>query len=523
VLGSDDVFRRIAGAGAPGGCQYLAVSLSGAQRQMAMSVDPPRETEPALAELLPRARSARRDVRGDARARGDVARGLGRRAGAAAPLGPVLALLLTGALTLMAIDMPTPALATGADRVASELLAHGMTGTGSAAPAHPSPGLRARAAQPARWVGAHAAARRRTTTRRRSKPALHGNALRAERAFVAMQRYDYIAGSGFYTGDPFATLWGFSQALAATVSLANVPALSHSFRSELHARLVGLHEYLDTTNSGEPEGSFTSTLPAFDGLVAPPSGPGGAKFYDDNDWVGIELMRAYELTHSAGALGLAKAIMAFEMAGWQTNPALGCPGGIPFNNSVDDSSRNAVTDAPGAELGVQLFRVTGEVAYLQFAQMTYAWVRRCLLLPNGLYADNVNRAGKVDHTVWSYNQGTMIGAGTLLYQATGNAEYLAQAREAARAALAYFTSERLAAEIPFFPSVYFRNLLYLDSVTHDPPGAALAQAFAGHAWNNDRLASDLFVWGSPPEAQLLVQASMTQIYALLSTPARTYF
>ncbi len=64
----------------------------------------------------------------------------------------------------------------------------------------------------------------------------------------------------------------------------------------------------------------------------------------------------------------------------------------------------------------------------------------------------------------------MIGAGTLLYQATGNPGYLFQARQTAKAALAYFTSERLGQEIPFFPSVYFRNLLYLDSVTHDAPG-----------------------------------------------------
>ena len=98
----------------------------------------------------------------------------------------------------------------------------------------------------------------------------------------------------------------------------------------------------------------------------------------------------------------------------------------------------------------------------------------------------------------------MIGAGTLLYQATGNSAYLYQARQTARAALAYFTPERLGAKIPFFPSVYFRNLLYLDSVTHDPPGPKLAQAYVNYAWQNLRLSDDLFVAGSPASAQLLV-------------------
>jgi hypothetical protein len=125
--------------------------------------------------------------------------------------------------------------------------------------------------------------------------------------------------------------------------------------------------------------------------------------------------------------------------------------------------------------------------------------------------------------LWSYNQGTMIGAGTLLYQATGNGAYLNQARQTAAAALAYFTPEKLGSEIPFFPSIYFRNLLYLDALTHEPPGPKIAQAYVDYAWQHLRLKNDLFVAGSPPSAQLLVQAAIVQIYALLSSPANGYF
>ena len=98
-------------------------------------------------------------------------------------------------------------------------------------------------------------------------------------------------------------------------------------------------------------------------------------------------------------------------------------------------------------------------------------MRSCLLSPErACTRDHINRRGVVEPKLWSYNQGSMIGAGTLLYQATGNGAYLYQARQTAAAALAYFTPQRLGEEIPFFASVYFRNLLYLDSVTHDPPG-----------------------------------------------------
>ena len=365
------------------------------------------------------------------------------------------------------------------------------------------------------------------------KPKLRGNAARALVAFAAMQQHYYIAGSGLYEGEPFSYLWPFSQALAATVSMAYIPGIEApgiekpvapvSFGRELQARLVGLGSYLDSDNSGASEGAFTSALPAFDGTVAPPAGPGGAKYYDDNDWVGIELARLYKLTHNPAALGSAEAIMAFEMAGWQTDPQLACPGGLPFSNTPENRERNTVTTAPAAELAVQLYRITANVQYLQFGEMAYQWVRSCLLAPSGMYADHISPKGEVEPMLWSYNQGTMIGAGTLLYQATGNSAYLYQARQTAKAALEYFTPERLGSENPFFPSVYFRNLMYLDSVTHDPPGPAIAQAYVNYAWQHLRLSDDLFVAGSPPTAQLLVQAAIVQIYALLSSPASTYF
>jgi len=378
-------------------------------------------------------------------------------------------------------------------------------------------------AQP--WQLAHASAKSRTKTHKRKPhgPILRGNPARALLAFEAMQRNYYVLGSGLYEGEPFSYLWPFSQALGATVGMAGIPALKGKFDRELHARLVGLRSYLDTNNSGAPEGVYVSSLPAYDGTVAPPAGPGGAKYYDDNDWVGIELMRLYELEHNAEVLGAAEGIMAFEMEGWQGSPELGCPGGIPFSNAVENTDRNTITTAPAAELAVQLFKATADPQYLQFAQTAYAWVRACLLQPSGLYGDHVNRHGVAQGGLWSYTQGSMIGAGTLLFQATGDSAYLYEARQTAAAALQYFTPVRLAGENPFFPFVYFRNLMYLDSVTRDPPGRAPAQAYVNDAWSRLRLSSNLFVWGTPPSGNLLVQAAIVQIYALLATPAGSYF
>jgi hypothetical protein len=373
------------------------------------------------------------------------------------------------------------------------------------------------------------------------KPGLLGNPARALAAYQAMQQNYYIPGTGLYEGEPYSYLWPFSQALAATVSVSSIPGQARTAKTayprELHVRMYGLEKYWSPPTSEpqplpgeqpEEEGSESSevagipppTLPSFSGNVVPPT---GVSYYDDNEWVGIELARLYKQHHEAAALEKAEQIMAFVMAGWQADPKLACPGGVPFSDSPSNTDRNTVTDAPATELGVQLFRITGNGAYLQFAQMAYEWVRSCLASSSGLYFDHIRPHGVVGQALWSYNQGSMIGAGVLLYQATGNGAYLYQARQTARAALSYFTIQRLLSENPFFPAVYFRNLMYLDAVTGDPPRARLAQSYVDSLWVHQRLSNNLFVFGSPPSSQLLTQAAVVQIYALLSTPAGSYF
>jgi hypothetical protein len=381
--------------------------------------------------------------------------------------------------------------------------------------------------------------------KKKPKPGLHGNPARALLAFQAMQQDFYIPGTGLYEGEPYSYLWPFSQALAATVSVANIPGQLASAAStdshELKARIIGLQKYWgaptpvagqgtgeqpeseeqgEGSEPAEAAGIAPPALPSFNGEVVP---PGGASYYDDNEWVAIELARLYKLHHEAAMLEKAEQIMAFVMAGWQSNPKLACPGGVPFSDSPSNTERNTVTDGPAAELGVQLYRLTGDATYLQFAEQAYEWVRACLRSPSELYYDHIRLHGVIDTTLWSYNQGSMIGAGTLLYQVTGNGAYLYEARQTAKAALAYFTTPRLLSENPFFPSVYFRNLMYLDSVTRDPPGPRLAQEYINSVWVHQRLSDNLFAFGSPPSTQLLDQAAVVQIYALLSTPASTYF
>jgi Glycosyl hydrolase family 76 len=374
------------------------------------------------------------------------------------------------------------------------------------------------------------AAKRRHAPSRPRPPALSLYARRALLAYEAMQQSFYVPSAGLYKGEPaYSFLWPFSQALAASVSVAHVPGEQPKLEGALSALAAGLQVY---ASPPEPASETTAsgaavTLRSFDGVAAPPVGPGGNSFYDDNEWVAIELARLYELDHDAAALAQAEQIMRFVMASWRTvgpeGAPLPCPGGVPFSNAPSNTQRNTVTDGPAAELGVQLYRITGEARYLQFAEMAYSWVRGCLLEPTGLYADHIDSDGTVNRSLWSYASGTMIGAGALLFQATHEGAYLYEARQTATAALAYFNYARLSTENPFFVSVFFRNLIYLDSVTHDPPGTLPAREYVFYAWQRHRLSDNLFAYGSPPVAELLDQAALVQIYALLSTPPKTFF
>ena len=388
---------------------------------------------------------------------------------------------------------------------ASPAAAQVQAPAGSApAPANPSP----RTPAPPKKTPI-AKGKRRTKPKR---PKLHGDAARADASYTSMQRAFAVAGSGLYKGSPYSYLWGFSEALAATIAMTRVPGLEHLYHRQLDVRLQGLQAYWDPS---APAG--------YDGAVAPPSGPGGPKYYDDNAWVGLQLLRLNGGHPQAWMVFRARQLFTLISNAWDTDASHPCPGGIPFSTAPTNTDRNTVTTAPTAELAAQLYRVTRDASYLDWAKRLYEWVRGCLLEPTGLYADHVGFDGTVDQTAWSYNQGTMLGAATMLYQETRDRNYLAQARSTAQAALAYFNAQRLRSEPRFFVAVYLRNLLLLDSAAHDTAYRAAAAAYASWAWASVRQReTGLFVFDSS-SFQLLDQASMVEIYALLASPPETYF
>ena len=134
-----------------------------------------------------------------------------------------------------------------------------------------------------------------------------------------------------------------------------------------------------------------------------------------------------------------------------------------FWEDVAGSQRNTTANAANAEAGLELYQLTKDSTDLSWATRMYQWVDTCLASSDGLYYDHVNPGGSVNTTIWSYNQGTMIGAGVLLYQITAKASYLTAAEQTATAAVSYFgTGTTLQNQGPAFNAIYFRDLFVLE-------------------------------------------------------------
>jgi mannose/cellobiose epimerase-like protein (N-acyl-D-glucosamine 2-epimerase family) len=334
------------------------------------------------------------------------------------------------------------------------------------------------------------------------------NAYRAAVSFRSMQHTFLDRGSGLYREDAggraaVARAWPYSQALAATLAMTRVPGRGRLYLREAQRRLAKLARYRRA-----------------DGVYASAVGPAGAVYYDDNEWIALELLRWYDLRSAAKVLAAARRLFSLAVSAWDADPAHACPGGVFWTNARGNDDRNTVTTATGALLGLRLYELTGEPATLRWARRMLDWVTSCMLAPDGLLWDHVALDGTRDERHWSYNQGTMVGACVLLYRLTGDAQALLRAQAVANASLAYFELTPDGDDPPFFLAIFFRNLLALEGVDGDTRYRSAAQAYADGAWDRVRdVATGLFRFRSHRPTALLEQAAMVQIYAALAQPA----
>ena len=213
----------------------------------------------------------------------------------------------------------------------------------------------------------------------------------------------------------------------------------------------------------------------------------GTKYFDDNDWVALAILQDRGPKSSGELVDMAERVFAFVVTGWCDNPHWAQTGGIRWADAAWSDSRNTCSNAPACEVASELFLLTGKPEYLDWAVRIYEWTSLVLQREDGLYSDHILPSGDIDSTVWSYNQGAMIGAGVLLHEATGDTSYLDQSVATATASTAHYADvTTLPAELPAFVAIYVRNLLLLDNVRPDPSYRALADSYATWMWETRR-------------------------------------
>lgn len=344
---------------------------------------------------------------------------------------------------------------------------------------------------------------RRQTARKR---ALIG--YQAMRASLLASHSPLYKDSRMRTLSRFTHLWPYANAFHATCTLASMPE-APDLQADCHDRGLGLLAY-QTWKDSDGEKGLSSRVVTRLGLR-------GDRYYDDNNWASLGLVQLFEQSSDPKWLELAEGILSFVQSGWVSDQSLPHPGGVLWAQPKRYTTRNTVSTAPAAELATRLYQITGKEAYLNWAIQCHDWVVNTMATNEGLYMDSIDEDGSYDRTIWSYNQGTMIGAGVLLHQATGEERFINQARQTAVAAVEHFSqNDILYRQSNAFNAIFFRNLFMLEN---DTPTTArsLATTFCERQWNNRDQASDLYhpVW------DINATAPMVEIEALLAgSPAR---
>jgi predicted alpha-1,6-mannanase (GH76 family) len=159
------------------------------------------------------------------------------------------------------------------------------------------------------------------------------------------------------------------------------------------------------------------------------------RYYDDMAWMAIALLRADEVA-GADTGGLVRELWADIRAGWSEQH-----GGILWRRDDPRPYTNTPANAPSAILAARLHRRYGDPADLYWARRIAGWQQSTLVDPDtGLVWDGAHPAepGGPDRTLWTYNQGTVVGAEVELWRLTGDRAHLDRARRTAAAALEHF-------------------------------------------------------------------------------------
>ncbi len=236
------------------------------------------------------------------------------------------------------------------------------------------------------------------------------------------------------------------------------------------------------------------------------------RYIDDMEWNALAMLRAYRITGDEGFSLAAAGLWEEIKSGWNDHAG----GGIMWEKE-DKHGKNACSNGPAALLATRLFRLNHNPADLEWAKKIYNWQRRTLFdSTTGAVWDNIKeKEGSLTINrkwIFTYNQGTFLGAATELFELTGDSAYLEDAILAADYTLKYLvTPDGLLksegnGDGGLFKGIFVRYLLRL-TLNHALPPENKKQYTdfllfnANTLWSKGTRRSDLLYgssWNTPP-------------------------
>jgi len=136
------------------------------------------------------------------------------------------------------------------------------------------------------------------------------------------------------------------------------------------------------------------------------------RYYDDNAWVALAFADSSRILQDKRPLEWAKRARDFAYSGW--DPIL--KGGIYWKEK-EKSSKNTCSNAPTAAAILAIENIEPNDDAKRRAQEIFDWTNENLRDPeDGLFWDNIDLAGKIERTKWSYNTALMLRTAKSLYQ-----------------------------------------------------------------------------------------------------------
>ncbi|TDE18407.1 glycoside hydrolase family 76 protein [Dyadobacter psychrotolerans] len=234
-----------------------------------------------------------------------------------------------------------------------------------------------------------------------------------------------------------------------------------------------------------------------------------SRFYDDNQWVAIAALDAYNRTGKKTYLTLAEEIYRFMMTGFDEKS-----GGGLYWKEDEKNTKNTCSNGPGILVALQLYKITKKKEYLTVATQLYDWTNKHLRAPNGIYWDAIKIPDmKIDSAKYTYNTGTMLQSNVLFYQIMKEKKYLDEAIFVADAAEKFFYKNGKLPGNYWFNVVLLRGYEELYKVDKNKERFRFFVSDAERIWSQERDENNLL--GRKKEKGLIDQAAIMEMYTRL--------